>query len=200
MSGGIVAENSNVCRSLGSSATIFRTSWMKSHIEHAVGLVEHEGCGPAEPDMALPDQVQESPGGRHQDVDSAGDRGDLRLLADATEDDAGAQPEMASVSAKAVADLQCQLACRGQHQAARRLAHQRRGCRRPLGREALQDRQGKGGGLAGAGLGDAQQVAAREKMRDRLRLDRGRRGIAFLGERPLQRFDQAEILKFHHVH
>ena len=171
----------------------------EAHVEHAVGLVENEGLGPPEADMALADQVEQPPGGRHQNIDAARHCGDLRLLPDAAEDDDRAEPEMASVGAKAVADLRCQLARRGQHQAARRLARQRRGRRRPIGGEALQDRQRKGGGLAGAGLGDSQQVAPGEKMRDRLSLDRGRRGIAFLGERPLQRFDQAKVLKFSHV-
>ena len=47
--------------------------------------------------------------------------------------------------------------------------------RRPaVGGQAVQDRQGEGGGLAGAGLGDAQQVAAGHDARDGLRLDRGR--------------------------
>ena len=43
-------------------------------------------------------------------------------------------------------------------------------------REALQDRQREGGRLAGAGLGDAAEVAAGEHVGDRLRLDR-RRGL-----------------------
>ena len=43
---------------------------------------------------------------------------------------------------------------------------------------ARQHRQHEGGGLAGAGLGDAQDVAAREHVGDGLFLDRGRRGVS----------------------
>ena len=41
----------------------------------------------------------------------------------------------------------------------------------------MQDRQGEGGGLAGARLGDAEEVAAFEHERDRLRLNRGGDGV-----------------------
>jgi len=49
-----------------------------------------------------------------------------------------------------------------------------------LGREALQQRQREPGGLAGAGLGGAQQVAAGKDDGDGLQLDRGGRGVALL--------------------
>ena len=49
--------------------------------------------------------------------------------------------------------------------------------------ELVQDRQREGRGLAGAGLGDAEDVAARELRGDRLRLDRRRRVEAGAGER-----------------
>ena len=42
----------------------------------------------------------------------------------------------------------------------------------------MQDRQGEGGGLAGAGLGDAQQVLAEHDVGDGLGLDRRRIGVA----------------------
>ena len=51
-----------------------------------------------------------------------------------------------------------------------------------LGGEILQDGQREGRRLAGAGLGDAQQIAALQQMRDRLRLDRGGGLIAFGGQ------------------
>ncbi len=59
----------------------------------------------------------------------------------------------------------------------------------------MQDRQGEGGGLAGAGLGDAQQVAAGEHAGDGLRLDRGGRGVAFGGQRLEERLGEAEVGK-----
>ena len=55
----------------------------------------------------------------------------------------------------------------------------------PAGRsgavEQLEDRQDEGGGLAGAGLGSGEQVAAGEDDRDRLALDRGGLGVALVG-------------------
>jgi hypothetical protein len=45
--------------------------------------------------------------------------------------------------------------------------------------QLLQDGDGEGGGLAGAGLCATQQVAALDQVRDGLRLDGGRVGVAF---------------------
>jgi hypothetical protein len=44
--------------------------------------------------------------------------------------------------------------------------------------ENVDHRQHEGGGLAGAGLGDADQVPAHQDGRDRLALDRGRVAVA----------------------
>jgi hypothetical protein len=51
-----------------------------------------------------------------------------------------------------------------------------------LRREALQQRQREPGGLAGAGLGGAQQVAAGEDDGNRLLLDGGGNGVALVGD------------------
>ena len=59
--------------------------------------------------------------------------------------------------------------------------------------EMVQDRQREGRGLAGAGLGDAAEVAAGHHVRDGLGLDRGRGFIAFGGERLLDRGGEAEV-------
>ena len=55
------------------------------------------------------------------------------------------------------------------------------------GGEALEDWQCEGGGLAGAGLCDAAQVAPGEHRRDGLELDRRGYRIAFCGERAKDR-------------
>ena len=60
---------------------------------------------------------------------------------------------------------------------------------------ALENRQRKGSGLTGPGLGNSQQVAASEEMWDRLRLDRRRHGIAFLVKRPPNRIDERKVLQ-----
>jgi hypothetical protein len=59
--------------------------------------------------------------------------------------------------------------------------------------EMVQDRQREGRGLAGAGLGDAAEVAAGHHVRDGLGLDRGGSFVAFGGERLLDRGGEAEV-------
>ena len=114
------------------------------------------------------------------------------MLADPAEDDGGALAQMASIGSEAFPDLEGQLAGRGQHQDARGLAPDGGGF---FCGKALQDRQRKGGGLAGAGLGDAQEVTAGKKLRDRLRLDRRWHGVAFLDERTPNRLDERQVFK-----
>src|SRR5205814_8996233 len=117
----------------------------------------------------------------------------LRVLADAAKDDERAEPEMPSIRTKAVADLQRQLAGRGQDKAAGGLALLS-GLASRCG-EALPDWQRESGGLAGTGLGESQQIPAGEKLRDCLRLDRRRHGIAFVLERASNGFDEGQVFK-----
>ena len=86
-------------------------------------------------------------------------------------------------------DLDRELAGRGEDQRPAGLR------RRPAGerQELVQDRQREGRGLAGAGLGDAEDVAAGHLRGDRLRLDRRRRVEAGAGERVGERLGEAEL-------
>jgi len=59
----------------------------------------------------------------------------------------------------------------------------------------LQHRQREPGGLAGAGLRGAEQVAACENYGDGLRLDGGGYGVALLGNAAEQLGGEAEILE-----
>ncbi len=59
----------------------------------------------------------------------------------------------------------------------------------------MEDGQGERGGLAGAGLRDAEDVASGESEWHGLRLDRGRGRVVLLGERPSDRVGEAEALK-----
>jgi len=131
------------------------------------------------------------PGGRRQDVDAAAHRIDLRLVADAAEHHGLPQVHVAAVIAKALGDLDREFAGRRQDQGAR---HPRARGDAVVG-EALQHRQGERGGLAGAGLRDAEEIAAFEEMGNGLRLDRRRHGV-FLGlESALQGLDERKIGK-----
>src|SRR5260221_11910677 len=60
---------------------------------------------------------------------------------------------------------------------------------------AMQDGKRKRRGLAGAGLGDADDVAARQRERNGLSLDGGGREIILFFERTRDGIGKAEILK-----
>ncbi len=76
---------------------------------------------------------------------------------------------MAPIGVEAVEDLRGKFARGTEHQHAAALAFARQG----MGGETMQDRQREGGGLAGAGLRDADDVASAECDGDGLGLDRG---------------------------
>jgi hypothetical protein len=86
---------------------------------------------------------------------------DLRLHADATEQGGDIQLQVAAVGLEAVGDLHRQFAGRHQHQRARLARAGRRG---ELG-QAVQHRQRERRGLAGTGLGAAQNVLAVQDQR-----------------------------------
>src|SRR5262249_1037213 len=90
-----------------------------------------------------------------------------------------------------VENLSRQLARRAQHQHARALLLERFAVRG----EAIEDRKRERGGLAGAGLRNADQVAAGENQRDGVGLDRGGGGVLFLGEGALDRLCEAEFVE-----
>ncbi len=81
---------------------------------------------------------------------------------------------MAAVGLEALGDLQRQLAGGGEDERARAAL-----LGGALGaRQTIEDRQRERGGLAGAGLRAAEDVAAGQQVRDRLRLDGGGRLVA----------------------
>ena len=102
-----------------------------------------------------------------------------------------AELEIAAVGPQAVADLERELARRGEDQRAGafRFIHA------IVPGEMLQQRQAEGRRLAGAGLGDAEHIAARKTERNGLRLDRGRMGIVLGRESAQERLGDAEGCK-----
>ena len=123
--------------------------------------------------------VQQTAGRRDQDVQTLLQGPLLGAVFHAAEDDRDPEAQVGAVSLEAVADLGGQFTRGRQDQHARRA---RLGGDAVLG-QAMQDRQGEGGGLAGARLGDAQQVLALHDVGDGLFLDRGRLGVAFRRQR-----------------
>ena len=98
---------------------------------------------------------------------------------------------MPAVGAEAVGDLAGQFARRRQHQHARGFA---------LGaltlvEQVIEDRQRERRGLAGAGLRDADDVAALEGERDGLGLDRSGSYVFLFGEGAKDRLCEAEVVE-----
>ena len=167
----------------------------EAHVEHLVGLVEDEDLDVRQHDSALVDEIEQPAGRGDEDVDAIGEVADLLADGHAAEHDGRAQLEEAAIGAEALRDLAGQFAGGAQHEAAAALA----GRRALVGIEALENGKREGGRLAGAGLGDAQDVAALEHEGNGLRLD-GRGGLVILGCQRLQEGSgEAEVSKSGHV-
>ena len=149
----------------------------EAHVEHLVGLVEHDGLERVEAQRTPVHQVDGPAGGGHHDVDAVLQR--LPLRADRRPavdgDDAGPQP--GAVAGDRLGHLQRELAGRREDQAERRVAAA--AVRAQLG-QPLQHGQREGGRLAGAGGGLTEQVTALHQRRDGLGLDRAGFGVAEL--------------------
>ena len=153
----------------------------EAHVQHPVRLVQDEGLDAGEVDVALIAQVVEPPRRGDENVHPPLQGLHLGGLPYAAEDDGIAQGEVLSVLVEALFDLQSELPRGGEDQGADDPAS----CHR-LAVEALEDGDGEGGGLAGAGLGAADEVPAQEHRGDGLGLDGGGGGVAQVGHRPLE--------------
>src|SRR5262249_402793 len=98
---------------------------------------------------------------------------------------------MTPIGVETVEDLAREFTCRTKHQHAAGLAH----CGPPIGREVMQDGQRKRGGLASAGLCDADQVARRQRNWNGLKLDRRWCDGVLFGQRTRNRRGGAEVMK-----
>jgi hypothetical protein len=92
----------------------------------------------------------------------------------AAEDDGDRELHLRPKAAKAFGDLARKFARRAQHQNAGAAA----GRLLRIRQQVIENGEGEGGGLAGAGLGDADEIAAGQDERNSLRLNRGRLGVA----------------------
>jgi hypothetical protein len=134
-----------------------------------VHLVEDERVDVAEAERALLEVVHEAAGRGDDDVDPAAHLRALVAVADAAEDGDGAQVGEAGEIAEGGLDLGGELA--------RGLEDEDAGF--AVVAEPRQDGQREGRGLAGAGLGGADDVAAAEHDGNRAQLDG--RGIGIAG-------------------
>jgi hypothetical protein len=120
-----------------------------------------------------------------EDFDAAVQRFLLGLDIDPAVHHRRAQRQVLAVNADAFCDLRGKLASRREDERAYRVARRRR-TRVRVRREDLQHRQREAGGLAGAGLGAAHDVAPLEDRGYRLRLDGSGLGVALVGDRAQQ--------------
>ena len=136
------------------------------HVEHAIGLVQHEVFDAVEPGVRRL-EVIEQPARRGDDhVHAAAEGMLLRTHAHAAVHRGAGQRRMHGQRVEVLEDLRRELARRRQHERARRAAR--------LADQPVQDGQQKGRGLAAAGLRAGEHVAPGHRRRNRLGLNRRR--------------------------
>ena len=161
----------------------------EAHVHHTVGLVQHQGVDVVEARLVLV-HVVEQPARRGDDqLDAGPQRLLLRPHRRAADHDAAAQRRVVGQGQQHVVDLLGQLA--------RRREDERLGDVAGAVEKPVQDRQEEGGGLAGAGLGGGDEVAAGEDHGDGLRLHRRRLGVAHVARGLHQRGMQAQFGERH---
>ena len=117
-----------------------------------------------------PTRSSRRPGRRDEDLDPAAQGLDLGIHRDPAVDDGRAQRDGPAVGADALVDLHRELAGRDEDQDADRMAG-RREAGVGVVPQPVEDGQHEGGGLAGAGLGGGEDIAALEHERDGRGLD-----------------------------
>ena len=176
----------------------------EAHVEHLVGLVQDDGLDLVEAERAAVEVVHGPAGSGDDDVHAAGQAGELRGDGLAAVDGDDAHAEVPAVAVDRLGDLHRELP-RGREDERRRPAATAvagdaaavdggaglAGLVHAAG-EVLEDRQGEGGGLAGAGGGLGEQVAAREQGRDRRLLDGRGLLVAETGEGALEPLVEVE--------
>ncbi len=164
----------------------------EAHVEHAVGLVEHQHLEIVEPRVVVLEMVEQASRGRHQDVDTAAEGALLRPGGDAAEDGRPGLRDMGGERRQVLGDLRRQLAGGSQHQGSR-------GAGRPAA-QPLQDGQQEGRRLAAAGHRAGEHVAPGEGRRDRLDLDRSGLDEAEVLDAAQQLGGEAKGSKVIHAH
>ena len=143
----------------------------EAHVEHAVGLVDDEDLDAGEQQLAALVEVEQAAGRRDQHVGAAHDLRFLVAEGHAADQQGDVELVVRAVLDEAFLDLRSQFAGGFEDERAR---HARAGA---AAFEPREHGQREGCGLAGARLGDAENVAAGERVRDCLRLDGGSFGV-----------------------
>ena len=163
----------------------------EAHVEHAVGFVDDEEFDAGEQQAAALGMVEQPARGCDQDVDAARQLGVLVAEGNAADQERDIELLPGAVFVELFLDLGGELSRRLQDQGA---GHSGAGA-------ALfqhgEHRKDEGSGLAGAGLGDAEDVSAGQNMGDRLFLDGGGGGVTGGRDGGEHLFGQAEMGKRH---
>ena len=144
----------------------------EAHVEHAVGFVDHQQFDAGEQQPAAFGVVEQAAGGCDQDVDAARQFGVLVAERDAADQERDVEFLADAVFVEILLHLGGEFAGRFEDQGA---GHS---CPGAALFQHGEHRQDEGRGLAGAGLGDAENVAAGQNVGDRLFLNGGRGGVA----------------------
>ena len=163
----------------------------EAKVEHLIDLVEHQKLDRAETGDAGVEMIEKPAGRRDQHIEAGLKRAYLSAMRHAAEHDRDLQPKSVGQVTEALGDLACEFAGRAQDE------HTRAASRRwaPVGDEPVEDRQREGRRLAGAGLSDADQVAALHQRRDGLDLNWGRTRKAEFGQRCIEGRGKAEPME-----
>ena len=161
----------------------------EAHVEHAVGLVDHQQAGVVQHQTAALEQVHQPTRRRDQHVDAAHQRFLLIVHALAADQQRVGQLQILAILNEVFGDLQREFASRLEDQAARHA------CAGPCAGQDVEHRQHEATGLASAGLRGAEHVATHENARNGLRLDRSRLTIALLADGADDFRRQAETLE-----
>ncbi len=133
----------------------------------SVGFVDHQQLDAGEQQSATLGVVEQPAGGGNQDVDTAGQLGVLVAERDAADQEGDVEFLAGAVFVEVFLDLGREFAGRFEDQ---RSGHS---CPRPAFFQKREHGQDEGRGLAGAGLGDAENVPASQNVGNRLFLNGG---------------------------
>ena len=150
----------------------------EADVEHLVGLVEHEVFGFRQDQRAAFQQVQKAARSRDENINAFRELLGLHIDRGPANNAEDAHGRADRESGEVVVDLGGQFAGRREDQRAHGFG---RGAF-AVGEDLGDHRQAEGRRFAGAGLCEAENIAAFHAGRDALRLDRGRLGEAHCGE------------------
>ena len=170
----------------------------ESHVQHAIRFVQDQDGDLGEVHGLRACVVKESAWRCNENLYAGKEHLLLRWHWHAAVDDAAAERQVFSVCGAALRDLNGELACWRQDERAHGVTRRaRRWCGERF--QQVHDREDEGGGLSGAGLRCAEEVAPLEDVRDRLLLNWGGLGISLSSNRAQEFGGKVQIGKCGHL-